>query len=394
MEVITMDAETFRTILSMHKKITRKDRIVYIFRRFKLNIPSNLDYNLLEYNFEDDRMEFIDKKNKVKYSLVLDEEDESYSFIRTYSDYELVFIYGYDQILYQKIIFFDLPNNNTISLSIWDDPQNNVVRLVKSHEESADEIILFERCYSLMKYLDSYEVYKKVAPDKDNYEEHKIVTTPNNLYYYSVNRRNLKDLPLNSASLETSCILDKPTTPFIGHGTYNNSLLAKNLNIPFPTLSFRGNFIRDKESIYGPILLYIVNICKINNSFNIKVWTMYGTEGKFKTETFDIDALNNGAITIGELNYLKNELPKYLSSEYVSYCLSEIDEIIKCQKVRLGQSLKDADIIDLRMALYDDFEHLAYDIYENLSYFDNLTDYPLTENKVSPNQIISLKKEM
>lgn len=384
----------FRKLLDIHKEITKKDRIVYIFRRFNLPIPSNLDFDQLEYQFEEDEMKFIDKKNKVTYSLILYPDYEYYSYIKTFSDYQFVKNYEFDQTCFQQIVFFDLPDNKEISLSSVTDGHDNVLRIAKNPKDDEDNVF-FERCFSTIKDFNAIETYNKIAPNRDNFEESKMVRTYDNLYYYTVYRHNLENDTSNRASayLETSFILNNPSTPLIGHKTSKTSLIAKNLSTPFPTLSFRGNFIHEQNSPYGPMLLYDLDIVKTNNNFEIKESTMCGTDISTKEESYTIKALNSGEISIKELEYLKKELITLVSYEYVSYCLDEIDKIINMLKVRAGKRLRDIDILDVKLNLFKDFDHLAFDIYENLSYYDSLmTNHLFSNKKLAPDQVITLKK--
>ena len=61
-------------------------------------------------------------------------------------------------------------------------------------------------------------------------------------------------------------------------------------------------------------------------------------------------------------------------------------------KVRAGKRLRDIDILDVKLNLFKDFDHLAFDIYENLSYYDSLmTNHLFSNKKLAPDQVITLK---
>lgn len=287
--------------------------------------------------------------------------DEYYTFLKIYSDYTSMHYYDNNRCLFRKTMSFNIANDEILVLDELDDERFKSRRIIKTHKDDIDlNNGTFEKEQLNYYYPPITEEYKSTAN-----ETSKVVKVPGNVYVYSNHQiENATTRQYTEGFIETSCSINKPNIAFLGRTRNPQELLVSTIKTPAPNILIRGR-IQSEE-----IFLYSVQIIKVNNIITFNLTTSNLLDRKSQDDSFHVFSESFNTLTPADLDLLIESITNFVKKPFASELKRELEAIKKQLLISSHKIIRDVDFFDFKFAMFDDFEHLAFDIYENHSSYE------------------------
>ncbi len=284
--------------------------------------------------------------------------EDYHVFIKKFSSYETTHFFDNDNNIFRKTAIFETKDNNYIALDEMDDERFKSRRILKTNmkDETLNDC-LFEK-----EKLTFYKPHIEQNYINQGSSIRKVITLPNNIATY--HRTISGKVPEVSLSVESSSSINTPSIIFVGRNKYSE-LLLKTLKLDIPNIQIHG-----KKKVTQKIESFKVIIRKYGRYLLINITEKDSVTGKEYEEEYNLISNTQGALTPEDIDALINYITKYIKKSFNQEILEELRLIKEELLTSLKKKLKTPDFLDLKFSLIDDFEHLAFDIYENLDLYD------------------------
>ena len=341
-----------------------------LFRRLKNILNIDITYLIgSKTNLEYTLNKLIIKTEKAIYTIELLED--YYTFTKDYQDYRIINCYDYNKSITRKSAVFKTSDNELLVLDEIDENNIKNRRIVKTTGDDLDytsgsfekEELSYHKqpVTERYKYLEDESCKKKIS---------KHICMPNNLYIYSY--RNTIDSISRDYSygyIESASCINTPQLLVPGRIREKNELLMSSIKTPFPNILIRGRNEMPKEET--EIELYNITIYKIGYSLKFYIKTIYLPTFIQSDEENIINSKTSGQITIEDIDLLLEFINKNLECSYTNEIKIELNNIKNQLLISKRKRIPDLDSFDSKFMMYPDFEHLAFDVYTNLSWYED-----------------------
>ncbi len=336
----------------------------------------------------------IIQEDDIKYTLEF--KEEYYQFIKDFTTYKTIKSYDNNHNLFRRSYLFKTSDNRILALDEIDDINMKSKRIIKTSPD--DELLQngeFEReLLNLVRFpaVENYNFTNTIGFVHIN----KTINMPKCLYYYSYNSKTMiPDSESLFNILEVSCSTNTPKLDFSGRERAKSELLRSSIANKMPNIILRGTLLSRNKSLKcfykitilktdkGITIHYLSTDAHVNNKKN-KVIVVPSLKGEFTSQEIDniITAINNNLVIDFDIDFKQPSIPNAI-------CL-ELKAIQNAILVNKNQKIRDVDILDYKLHQFDDINHLAFDIYENLSTYESIINKLLKITPTAPEE--TLKK--
>lgn len=365
---MTIKIDIIRILQAVESEYGTNELLNRIYKVFNINLLHLLDKNL-QVTYQKQCITICEKDKMPIYKLEL--YNEYYALIKIYNGYKTSHYYDSNNCLFRKTASFDSKDNGVIVLDEFDDERFKSRRIIKTTKDDV-ELLNGEYEKEQLKY------YQPPITEEYNHledETQKVIKVPGNMYtYFNRKVKNVISLDYNNGFIESSCSINKPNIAFLGRTRNPNELLINSLKTPVANIQIRGR-IHNEE-----ILLYSVQILKIGNILSIHISTNTLKNSSPKEEIFNLISKTIKSISSEDIDLLLEYLSRFTYLPFINDLKQELLKIKNKIMVSNQKNIKDIDFFDLKFALFDDFEHLAFDMYENLGYYEEMITKLLSKN--------------
>lgn len=288
---------------------------------------------------------------------------EYYLLTKKENNYLIRHFYDFTGNIFRKTAIFYQSNDDPIILDEINDQQLKNRRLLKTAETNLDLLnAYYEKEISSLinaKVNERY-LFKKGQTEKE-------ITTPNHLCTYTSKLlKSSCQITNQQGILEVSSSINYFPPQFLGRIRNRYELLVESVKNKFPNILIRENIFQDNL-----LTTHEINTFKLSNIILIILKKTNPFTKSFEEEKIAIKSSSNNYITIQDINilisYIKNNINIPFTSDIIIELIKIKNQILAHHKKRL----KDIDIFDFKFNSYPRFEDLAFDIYSNLSYYNN-----------------------
>lgn len=345
-----------------------------------LNIDlSVLLYKEKKFNFNKNSITITDTKTGVSHTIEF--EQEGYKYTKNFKTYYIVRYYDFSKTEVRRLAAFDTSDNELLVVDEIDEEEIVTRRITKTTKEDTDFINgSFEKEELSYHKHNAHERYRYTEDLCCNKKVSKQIEMPNNLYTYSYRTTiNSVSSSYNYGYIESSSCIDIPKLKVAGRIRDKNELLISSVKTPLPNILIRGRNVTESDK--KEIELYNISIYKINNTLHL-VFTSYLLPFNIQNkEEYNIESQTSGKLTIEDidklLEYLSNNLDNNLYNEVKQELIN-----IRCQILaHKNRNLQNFDFFDGRFIMFNQFEYLAFDIYENLPYYESMINKAIYPDK-------------
>lgn len=334
--------------IDLTRLLTKKTRIFFSSSQIKiLNLEDKEKY-LIDYQKLRD-MKFI----------TLTSEYKKYKLQKTYDD---------NNDIIRKTIIFKQRGDKVIVLDEIDDEILRCRRIIKTYKEDKDyNNSIFSKEKNFYKTFKSSEKIKRYYDENNTMNIEKTLECDDNLFIHLYKETNNNDSIFIQSYTETLCSLDRPNFKIGGRYIVDKLTTEKSLKTPYPNIYIYGK----KASMENDLNIkgYNVIILKNNNQIQIIVFQSSIYEGA-KVNQYTINSDTNKEITINDINLLIKFFEQDILDIGTSDVIGELEKIRQKILIKNKKQSEELDFFDLKLAFFDKFEELSYDMFENLEQYE------------------------
>lgn len=320
-----------------------------------------------------------DLNSKVKHTIEIFEE--YYTYRKDFTDYFIIKYYDMSKIEFRKLGAFRTSDQELLVIDEINERDIFTRRIIKTTDDDEHYINgSFERETLYYRQNQVRERYKYIEDESKSKKVSKQIAMPDNLYTYSY--RNI----VNSVSktyqygyIETSSCIDRPYFLTLGRIRDNNELLISSLKTPLPNILIRSR--NTKEDNDYQIELHGISIYKIENTIQIMINTATLPTIKEHKNEYRIRSYSNGKLTEIDIDLLIEFFRSHLELGICNEVIQELTSIKHQILISKQKEIQDFDFFDGRFLLFDRFEDLLFDVYENRSLYEKMINSSLNPDK-------------
>ncbi len=337
-----------------------------------------------------------DEEKNITYTISF--QEEYYKFIKDFNDYTFEVSYDYNHNIFRKTFLFKTSDNKILAIDEIDEENIKNRRILKTTLEDKNLINgEYEKEHLSLVKPNAEENYEFInCPNSTNIK--KVLRMPNCIYYYSYDSKTIyPEIKDTFHIIEVGSSTNTPSLNFYGRKRNNNEVLLNCLRNKMPSIIIRGSLLIPNNTNKT---FYKISILKSKEGITIH-YISTNLNGNIQNQKIvAIPILKDGELSVHELDNIKqaiiNNIYDEIQKDFPSNCIiTDIERELESIKHELLVSqrkvLKQVDAIDFKLNQYKDIEHLAFDVYENLSEYEKFIASKLRISPDSPNQ--SLKKE-
>ena len=312
------------------------------------------------------------------YTISIDLLEDYYMITKEYEDYTVRKFYEFDQTLFRSIISFNYNEKNNISLEELNTEDGFVHKrvFVSPKEDYLGDNPIFDKLNVIFPSVGLLDIFMFKDLGKDVQIDKEIYTTNNSLYYsYSPYSNVVYVNGINGFS-SIAASLFYPDVNYSGK-ICEQDRLANIVSRRKPCISLNGDIIFDN----GEKSLYIIDIEKGLNNFEISIDIVDKRFESSINKKIFIPIMNWGPISLDEVEMLKNNIGYYVPGELKYLIYKDLNKLKDHIRIAKGDKLRTPDFFDIRFNLYDDFNHLSFDMYEHLDKYIEHTQESVTKGK-------------
>lgn len=351
--------------------IKRLKNILNIDMSELLNIPKTI-------RFTNNSVEITNSSTNVKHTITI--SDEYYMYRKDFSSYFTIKYYDLSKIEMRHLAAFKTSDNELLVIDEINEENISNRRITKTTIEDTDFINgTFEKEELHYPKENTHERYQYTEDLLCNKKVSKQIDMPNNLYTYSF-RSTIDSVSVSYSTgyIESSSSINRPQLPIAGRIRNNNELLISSIRTPVPNILIRGRNVIPGEEI--DIDLYNIYIYKVEDNIQIVYSSFLIPSNTNTKEEFHLTSKTSGKITTDDIDTIIEFISKNLDSNVLHEIKQELLGIRKQILIKNKQSTRDFDFFDSRFLLFNQFEYLVFDVYENLSYYETMINKTINPN--------------
>lgn len=344
----------------------------------------NIDLSMLlskslKLDFSNNTITFIDLNTNTKHIIEID--SDYYKYTKDFNTYSIVKFYDLEKNIFRKLASFNTSDDEILVVDEIDEREMKTRRITKTTKNDTDFINgSFEKEELYLKELNTQERYKYIEDLTSSKKISKEIEMPDNLYIYSYRTiENVVSSNYYYGYIESSACINTPRILTLGRIRDNSELLINSLKTPVPNILIRGrNVIPEPQT---EIELYNINIYKLEDTLQIVLNNVSLPDVIQSREEYSLKSNTLGKITTKDIDLLIEYLSIHLVSSYTQEIKKELLNIKKQILVKKRKEIRDLDFFDGRFLLFDQFEYLVFDVYENLPYYEKMINKSINPNK-------------
>ena len=351
--------------------IKRLKNILNIDMSELLNIPKTI-------RFTNNSVEITNSSTNVKHTITI--SDEYYMYRKDFSSYFTIKYYDLSKIEMRHLAAFKTSDNELLVIDEINEENISNRRITKTTIEDTDFINgTFEKEELHYPKENTHERYQYTEDLLCNKKVSKQIDMPNNLYTYSF-RSTIDSVSVSYSTgyIESSSSINRPQLPIAGRIRNNNELLISSIRTPVPNILIRGRNVISGEEI--DIDLYNIYIYKVEDNIQIVYSSFLIPSNTNTKEEFHLTTKTSGKITTDDIDTIIEFISKNLDSNVLHEIKQELLGIRKQILIKNKQSTRDFDFFDSRFLLFNQFEYLVFDVYENLPYYETMINKTINPN--------------
>lgn len=340
-----------------------------LYKILNINLLNLIDADI-EINFKANTIIINDEHTTYKITFT----KEYYLLTKKENNYETRHYFDLENKQFRKTVIFYQEQDDPIILDEINEQKLKNRRLLKTTKEDKDFLNpYFEKEISTLHQTSINERYLFNLN-----KTQKEISTPNHLCTYT--SQELKTSYLNKkqqGTLEVSSSIYYFPPKFLGRIRNKYELFKDSIKKRFPNILIRENILEDDQ-----LTTYEIRLFKISNFIFIIFKISNPLTNSHYQKNIFLNSKSNNSLTIQDIDNLMNYISTNIDIPFISEILIELSKIKDQILVHKQKQLRDIDIFDFKFALFDTFEKLAFDIYSNLSYYnDRINDFinPPTE---------------
>lgn len=345
-----------------------------------LNIDLSILLNQsLKVEFSNNKVTFIDLNTNIKHIIELD--SEYYKYIKDFNTYSIVNFYDMEKNPFRKLASFNTSDDELLVIDEIDEKDMKTRRITKTTKEDTDFIKgSFEKEQLYLKGLNTQERYKFIEDLTCNKKVSKEIEMPDNLYVYSYRTiENVVSSNYYYGYIESSACIDRPRILTLGRIRDTSELLVNSLKTPTPNILIRGRNVIPGDQT--EIELYNIYIYKVEDNLQIVLNNVSLPDVIQSREEYSLNSNTIGKLTTEDIDLLIEYLSIHLDSSYTQELKKELLNIKKQILIKKRKEIRDLDFFDGRFLLFNQFEYLVFDVYENLSYYEAMINKSINPDK-------------
>ncbi len=369
-----MNKNISKILIAVYREYGLKEFISRIRKVLGIKIPFE---NSLRLEFLIDEIVFKDSKSKKKY--IINFFDEYYKFTQEFSDYSVSTYYTYDKYEFEKLFSFKSSDNYRLVVNEIKDESFTSRRIIKTTNQDINALQgEYEKEVSRLNNVNVKSNYS-FANQNGNVNVKKDVRMNNCIYYYSYQSKNtIPEVQNSYRILEVGATTNTPRLNFYGRVRNNNEVLETALQSKQPNIIIRGAIIPNSDELKT---FFKITIMKSKEGITIHYLSSDTPAIDVKNKIIVAPVNQDGEFSITELDNIITAIKQNLISEFemdfrrgnlVSNIISEIDKIKETILVNQQKKPRNVDSLEFKLQQYDDINHLAFDVYENLSNYEKL----------------------
>lgn len=351
--------------------IKRLKNILNIDMSELLNIPKTI-------RFTNNSVEITNSSTNVKHTITI--SDEYYMYRKDFSSYFTIKYYDLSKIEMRHLAAFKTSDNELLVIDEINEENISNRRITKTTIEDTDFINgTFEKEELHYPKENTHERYQYTEDLLCNKKVSKQIDMPNNLYTYSF-RSTIDSVSISYSTgyIESSSSINRPQLPIAGRIRNNNELLISSIRTPVPNILIRGRNVISGEEI--DIDLYNIYIYKVEDNIQIVYSSFLIPSNTNTKEEFHLTSKTSGKITTDDIDTIIDFISQNLDSNVLHEIKQELLGIRKQILIKNKQSTRDFDFFDSRFLLFNQFEYLVFDVYENLPYYETMINKTINPN--------------
>ena len=351
--------------------IKRLKNILNIDMSELLNIPKII-------RFTNNSVEITNSSTNVKHTITI--SDEYYMYRKDFSSYFTIKYYDLSKIEMRHLAAFKTSDNELLVIDEINEENISNRRITKTTIEDKDFINgTFEKEELHYPKENTHERYQYTEDLLCNKKVSKQIDMPNNLYTYSF-RSTIDSVSVSYSTgyIESSSSINRPQLPIAGRIRNNNELLISSIRTPVPNILIRGRNVIPGEEI--DIDLYNIYIYKVEDNIQIVYSSFLIPSNTNTKEEFHLTSKTSGKITTDDIDTIIEFIFQNLDSNVLHEIKQELLGIRKQILIKNKQSTRDFDFFDSRFLLFNQFEYLVFDVYENLPYYETMINKTINPN--------------
>lgn len=381
-----MNKNIINILIAVYREYGYNAFISRIKRVLGIEIPSQ---NNLKIEFLIDQIVFKEPKSDKSY--IISFYDDHYKFIQEFSDYSVSTYYTYKKYKFEKLYSFKSSDNNRIVVNEIEDDTFTIRRIIKTSDQDINALQGdYEKEINEVKRFNAKSNYSFVNLN-GNVNIKKDVRMPNCIYYYSYQSEKTIPEILNSYNiLEVGATTNTPRINFSGRVRTNNEALETVLQTPQPNIIIRGAIIPNSDELKT---FFKITIMKSKEGITIHYISSDTPAIDVRNKIIVAPVDKDGEFSLTELDNIITAIKQNLTSEFkidfkreniVPNIIAEVEKIKDSIIINQQKKLKKVDALDFKLQQYDDINHLAFDVYENLSNYERLINQALGKQEQPP----------
>lgn len=345
-----------------------------------LNIDlSVLLYKEKSFNYTKNSITITDTKTGVSHTIEFDKE--CYKYTKNFKTYYIARYYDFSKTEFRRIAAFDTSDDELLVVDEIDEEEIVTRRVTKTTKDDKDFINgSFEKEELSYHKHNACERYRYTEDLCCNKKVTKQIEMPNNLYTYSYRTTiNSVSSSYNYGYIESSSCIDTPTLKVAGRIRDKNELLISSVKTPLPNILIRGRNVTEGET--KEIELYNIGIYKINNTLQLVFTSHILPEYIQNKEEYHLESSTTGKITPEDIDLLLEYFRCNLDTNLYNEVKQELIYIRWQILAYKNKCLQNFDFLDGRFVMFNQFEYLAFDIYDNLPYYESMINKMINPDK-------------
>ena len=341
--------------IAIIKGIINEYGIKELNKRFKLNLP-----------VEDKEYKIINKEDSVRIEtpnpITITVEDDVLIITTEYKTYKVIKYY-YNKELIRDVVAFYSEDNDLLTLDYIDNGNFTTSRISKTTTNDKNfNQGYYERETTTFPIV-PIEIKSHYINNDNEIEEERIIDLANANLYYHHYRGNDDNEYFN----ELAMCVGMPYLRISGHLRIPDDLLVTSLDRKKPNIIIRGvntNESNEAQEFYQTII-EITNdgLLITDTSVDYKTRDIDTKKHKFRT--------NANTISSRFLEVLIRTIKNYINPLHQDNILEGLNRLKDITLIYEHEHTPDINTIDLMMAVIPDHNHLALNMYENLSKYEN-----------------------
>lgn len=315
----------------------------------------------------------------VKHTIEFD--TECYTYRKDFEKYFTIKYYDFSKIEVRRLAAFQTSDDELLVVDEINEEDIVNRRITKTTNDDKDFIKgSFEKEELFYRKHNIRERYKYTEDLLCNKKVSKQIEMPNNLYTYSFrSTTNAASNVYQYGYIESSTSIDKPQILVAGRIRDNNELLISSIKTPVPNILIRGrNVISTKE-----IAIELYNICfyKMGDTIQIILSSTILPSYIQSKEEFHLSSETLGKITPEDIDLMLEFISNHQNFNIAHEVKQELQDIKQQILIKNKEKIRDFDFFDSRFLIFNQFEYLVFDIYENLPYYEQMINKSITPDK-------------